>query len=78
MISLASLVAIVTMAAMVLMSFDHREEVQMQQDILATKTAESRDFPINSIRDEAIDAAGDSALPEEFKDSRDLLEVPRP
>ena len=63
-ISLASLVAIVAMAAMVLTSFGHHEEVQLQRDILATKTAESRDLPTAIDRDEAVDLVDDSVFPE--------------
>ena len=76
-ISLASLVAIVTMAIMVLTSYSHREEVQLQQDVLATKTAESRDFPATIDRDEAIDLGDDSKLPETSEDSGNLLETHR-
>ena len=71
-ISLASLVAIVTMAVMVMTSFSHREEVELQQDVLATKTAESRNFPTTIDRDEAIDLVDDSAFPETSEDSRYL------
>ena len=74
-ISLASIVAVVTMAAMVLTSFSHREEVQLQQEILATKTAESRNFPTTRDRNEAIDVTDESASPEESKGSGELLEA---
>jgi hypothetical protein len=71
-ISLLSLVAIVTM---LLSSFDHREWVQLQRDILATKMAESRDFPTTGNRNEAIEVTDDSAFPVESLDSGELLEV---
>ena len=74
-ISLCSLVAIVTMAAMVLTSFNHREQAQLQQDVLATKTAESRNFPTTRDRDEAIDVTDESAFPEESKGPGELLEA---
>ena len=76
-ISLASVVAIVTMAAMVLTSFDHREEVQLQQDILATKTAESRDSPTTRDRNEATDVNNYFAIPAESKDSIDSRKLPQ-
>ena len=62
-ISLASVVAIVAMAAMVFTSFDHRERVRLQQDVLATKTAESRDYPNTRNRDKAIDVVSDRPSP---------------
>ena len=74
-ISLACVVAIVAMAAMVLPSFDHREEVQFQQDILATKTAEPRDLPTTRDRNEATDVNDDFAIPAESKDSIDSLKL---
>ena len=76
-ISLASVVAIVTMAIMVLTSYSHREEVQLQQEILATKTAESRDFPTTIDREDAIDLVDDSAFPETSEEPRDLPGVRR-
>ena len=76
-ISLISLVAIVIMAAMVMTSFDHREEVQLQRDVLATKTAESRSSPTTNNLDDAVDLPDDSAFPEESNDSDDLLDVRR-
>ncbi len=63
-ISLTSMVAIVTMAIMVITSFDHREDVELQQELLATKTAESRHPPVTSNHNHAIDLTDDSASPE--------------
>ena len=76
-ISLVSLVAIVTMAVMVFTSFDHREEAQLQRDILATKTVESRNSPSSSNSNDTVDGVDDSAFPEELKGSGDLPEVHR-
>ena len=70
-ICLASIVAIVAMAAIVMTSLDHREEVELHQDILATKTAESKDFPTISNRHDAIGEASDSVHLEESKESGD-------
>jgi flagellar basal body-associated protein FliL len=57
MISLASLVAILIMAAMVITSFNHRKDVVLQQDILETKTAESRDSAVSPPGVESVDLA---------------------
>ena len=44
-IAIASIVAIVAMAGLVWSMMDHREHVELNQDILATKAAEAREYP---------------------------------
>ena len=63
-ISLTSMVAIVAMAIMVMTGFDHREDVVLKQELLATKTAESRHPPVTRNHNHAIDLTDDSASPE--------------
>ena len=77
---LVSLVAIVTMGVVIFKSYDHRERAQLQRDVLATKTAESRDSPASNRRNDAIDLIVDSVSPEDSKlsgGSGDLPEFDR-
>ena len=69
-----SMASVVAMAAIVLTSFDRWDEAQVQQDVLATKTAESRTSPATGNRNEAAYTADDPAFPEESQGTVDGLE----
>ena len=67
----ASALAVAVMASIVWSSFDNRHEVVVQQNILATKTAEARDHPITNPRYELENTDQDGIHPDDSADTPD-------